>query len=347
MHLKTCLAAAFLLLGCSEYDLHGSKNPNGGPDESGDTTNDGDGDTLPVDGAGGLSGRICSPAGNTWVANARVWVEMGDGTIYETFTDADGYFTLNNLPPGIHTVYVQKGSFSTSFDVEVFEDFITEMATEECLDDDIAVAVLTGDYDTIEHFLTTLGISHDLYAGVYDDEYINFLRDPAKMSDYDIIFINCNTDSSGWSYGNEIGANLRNFIQDGGSVYASDYSYWFIEKAVPNANEFPGDDASPGSAWGEGDSGYVYGADIVSPDLQAALGKTTVDLNYDTVWVPIDSTTGSTLIQGTYPTWLGSTFGPLVTQYDNGGTALYTSFHNEAQATADMERLIEEFVFSL
>ena len=40
-------------------------------------------------------------------------------------------------------------------------------------------------------------------------------------------------------------------------------------------------------------------------------------------------------------------YGPLVFSYNSGGTALYTSFHNEAQATADMDRLIEEFVFSL
>jgi hypothetical protein len=326
-----------MLAGCSEYDLHTDKTNKNGPEDSGETDTDGDDTTVSED-DGGLAGRICTPNGNSWVANARVWVEVG-GVVYETYSDADGYFTLTGVPTGIHTVYVEKGSFSTSFEVEVVKDVVTELATDECLDDDLSVAVVTGNYDTIENFLDDLGISYDKYDGLGTQYLDALLRDPAKLAGYDIVFINCSTMTTGMSYKTEIGFNLRNFVEGGGSIYASDYSYWFVELALPHANEFPGDDGDPGAAWGNGDSGYITG-NVISPELQAALGKTTVELNYNTIWVPVDSTTGETLISDSY-------WGPLVTKYQDVGTALYTSFHNEAQSTADMDRLIEEFVFSL
>ena len=88
---------------------------------------------------------------------------------------------------------------------------------------------------------------------------------------------------------------------------------------------------------------------VVDVDLRAALGKQTVQLNYNTIWVPIESTAGSTLIEGSYETWSSyNEYGPLVFQDDVGaGRVLYTSFHNEAQAPADMEKLTEEVADSL
>ena len=75
-------------------------------------------------GAGDIIGRICDTAGDGWVVGATVWVSIdldGDGVEdmnIEATTDGDGYFTLEEVPPGTHIIMVEKGSFSTSFQVE-------------------------------------------------------------------------------------------------------------------------------------------------------------------------------------------------------------------------------------
>ena len=304
-------------------------------------------------GLGGISGRICAPSGDHWVSNALVWIEA-EAIRYETTTDLDGMFVLEGLPAGVHTVHVEKGFFTADFDVLVVEGTVTPLAEDECLQDDVEIAVVTGDYDNIEGFLSDLGFSHDIYNALDSSEFQDLLLDPAVLDTYDIVFINCNTTFDLKAMSAYIGPNLRDFVEGGGSVYASDYSYYLIEAAFPEAASYPGNDSDPGDAWGEGSTGVVD-ADLIAPDMAVALGKDSVLINYNTSWVPIKSTIGNVILEGAWPTrdpfWGTPTtvFGPMAYQYqvEGGGSVLYTSFHNEVQATNDMRRMIEEFIFSL
>ena len=70
------------------------------------------------------------------------------------------------------------------------------------------------------------------------------------------------------------------------------------------------------------------------------------------VWAVAESTAGGveTLLRGDARLWLGGDAGtvPLAVRTQEGaGTALFTSFHNESQNTFDMDRLLEEIIFSL
>ena len=68
--------------------------------------------------------------------------------------------------------------------------------------------------------------------------------------------------------------------------------------------------------------------------------------------VPDERQVVEVLVQGDAPInwWYGGgevSSAPLAVRFDKGGTALYTTFHNETQATIDMEKLLEEIILSL
>jgi hypothetical protein len=359
MMTRVMLAALMLLGGCSEYDIHASTDTNNGAGDDDVDPNNGDSKNDPNAEKGGVTGRICAPSQNVYIANAEVWIQFTDGSRISTTTDGDGYFTLDDVPEGIHTVYVSKGSFSTQFEVKIEADTITTLAEEECLEGDINVAVVTGDYDDVGAILDSLGIDYDMYDGTFygGGQYANLLGNPSKMASYDIIFFNCGMDDS-WSYGygpislNEIRQNVRQFVQGGGSIYASDWAYFMIEAPFPNMVTFVGNDNTYGNAQ-VGESGF-YTVEVLDPALKSILGSSSATINYDLpAWVvPEKASDSEVLVRGTVSYYenyvnLKTRMVPLLLAGDDNGRALFTSFHNEAQTTIDMDKILREIVFSL
>ena len=356
-----------LAVGCSEYEIKGVGDPALGADDTGVLVADDTSGTTPVDPAdlGAIQGRVCNTNGGDWVVGADVYISVdsdGDGSEdyrIETTTDADGYFTLEDVPMGTHTVYVEKGSFSTSFDVMVDEPGTVTIAEEECLDaTDVEIAVITGSYDSIGDILDNLDMEYTKYNGITGQAYVQFLTDLSEMQQYDIIFFNCGI-SDGWinSQGSAIGANIKSYVEGGGSIYTSDWAFFFFEKAFPNAVGFYGEDNRVDSAR-VGREGNIN-ASVLDANMQAVLGSNMADLYYDlgswAVAETADDANTEILIRGDapYDDWMSWSFGtvpnsPLAIRYDFGsGTAIYTSFHNERQATVDMTRLLEEIILSL
>ena len=341
-----------LVVGCSDYDIQSIPDTPGTPDDGDGDGLDDDGNPV-VDGAtGDVTGRICSPSEASYVVGARVWVELGDGQLLETTTDGDGFFTLRDVPVGTQQVNVQKGSFYTSFDVMITEGVMTELAEEECLRDDLAIAVVTGDYDHIESLLRDLAIEYDAYS---DPNAL--LRNPSRLSGYDIVFFNCGMDDS-WTYSsNQVGNNVRDYIASGGSIYTSDWAYYVVEAGLPEMVTFVGPDTTPGAAYA-GMSGTVT-AEVLSPNLKALLGKNTAQINYDLdYWAVADRIDqGTPLLRATVDyldpsdPWgltIASKKSPLAIVMEHGnGKALYTSFHNEQQITGDMLLILEDIILSL
>ena len=65
------------------------------------------------------------------------------------------------------------------------------------------------------------------------------------MESYDIIFFNCGSSGSWWSQNRQgITENIRSYVGNGGSIYASDLEYVFIEEAFPDKIDFFGEDAN-------------------------------------------------------------------------------------------------------
>lgn len=314
------------------------------------------------EGHGTITGRVCSPQGDVWLADAHVWVTRPDSSLNETWTDLDGWFTLENVAAGMQTLQIEKGSFYSEQQVEVIEGQATELAEPTCLDAGSAhVAVVTGDWDSIENILAAAGITDvTLYDGLNgtspsDSDLLGNLQ---EMSQYDIIFLNCGQYPANFFTDANIINNLRAFVDAGGSLYTSDWAYDFVEVAFPESVDFYGDDNMRNAA-AAGVDGPIS-ANVTDPALAQALGQSTVSLNYDLPqWVlPIGAAANARiLVRGNAEALNMQTFqfesvndAPLAVQFhigQNGGSVIYTSFHNEHQATQDMNLILTYMIFEL
>lgn len=326
----------------------------------------------PADGYGIISGRVCNPSGYTWVEGAKVYINVADETgrffdVLEVLSDADGYWSLEDVPEGYGIwVYVQKGDEVIEVhQVDVFADQETRLEEPDCFDPAVLdVAVITGDYDAFDQVLDAVGVStYRLIDGLYGDEMLDFLLDLDSMREYDVIFFNgghvedgiiYDTQDSQNAIPNQVKANLLNYVQSGGSIYASDWAYYFIEVAVADAIDFYDDDATVGAAM-VGDIGDLQ-AQVIDPYMQILLGGGTADIGFElnnwVVPVGVDPDV-EVLLQADAGLWQSSTTvtnSPIAAYYEpipDQGVIIYTAFHNETQITVDMRLLLMEIILSL
>ncbi|MEZ4318692.1 MAG: carboxypeptidase-like regulatory domain-containing protein [Myxococcota bacterium] len=350
MRLFYCACIA-LASGCSDYGVRSfDQVPDLGPDGT-------DG-PPPVEGVvtlGGVRGRICGPSGDSWVSGATVRVEHAEG-VAETLTDGNGWFIVDGIPTGTVDVVITKGSFLTVFQVDVVEGQIADLPQEECIEQgDVSIAVLTGAYDHIQEILGHVGLAYDEINGVQAASSLSLLRDPNRMAQYDVLFFNCGMSDAWLDHDTEVAQNLRTFVENGGSIYASDWSYYLVEASFRDQNSFAGNDFEPGSAY-VGATGTVQ-ANVLDPSMQQLLGSNQAVINYDLdSWAAmVSADNATTLIEGPYEYYTGdfwggteTRFAPLASRFQYGqGTVIYTSFHNEQQTTFDMDLLLQDIVLSL
>ncbi|HEY4223979.1 MAG TPA: carboxypeptidase-like regulatory domain-containing protein, partial [Myxococcota bacterium] len=205
----------------------------------------------PPPGSGTVSGRVCASDGTTWLAGATVQVTRADGTVTTTTTDGNGAYTLVGVPVGAQTVDITKGSFSTSIQVNVTADQTTVVPDDQCAitNPAVKIAVVTGEYDQVETVLGDLGVNPSNIT-TYDGADVptqwntQLLDDFATLSQYDIVFFNCGLDDNPLVVFHDPTAiaNLQQFVQNGGSVYASDWAFSLVETAWPNEIDFVGTD---------------------------------------------------------------------------------------------------------
>lgn len=353
------MLTAFFLTGCvMENNIHTPDHQNSGIDDQGQP---GQGEDIPTDAPddlelsqGDVWGQICAPAGDAWVVGAHVYVDIdvdGDGTPEwraEDWTDEDGAFLLTGLTTGMHTINVEKGSFRTTFDVEVDEDG-TELSSAECLDpDSVSVAVVTGEFDAVEQIIRDLGIDYDIFEGRTGPQYVGLLTDPDALAAYDIVFLNCGINDMWRPRADQVNTALNQYVASGGSIYASDWAFSIIENSFAERIDFLGNDSQQMSV-AVGREGTID-ADVVDPDMQGVLGGTIAKLNYDLGnWAVISDADADILIKGNTQTYGSGRQEdvPLAVQFDEGGRVIYTTFHNENQLTVDMEILLREIILKL
>ncbi len=270
----------------------------------------------------------------------------------DTWKRCLGTFTLVGVPEGVWTVTIEKGSFSATYEVAVFEGEITAIPVPVCLEaHDVKIAVITGEYDDIGAILTTMGLGFDNYEGYTADDYIALLTDLSALQTYDMVFFNCGINTSWYNDYATIRDNLETYIHDGGRVYVSDWSYFFIELPVPDAIDFYGTDSTFGTAL-DGAPGDLT-ADVLDPTMQVMVGGTTAELNFNlNSWALAEAAgTGATvLVSADAGLYSGGTLSDakLAIKVEYGaGRAIFTAFHNEAQATVDMGLLLREIVLTL
>lgn len=249
------------------------------------------------------------------------------------------------------------------------------------------LAVIRGDYDRIEGVLDDLGFAYDLYCGDGGDHRParRLLADRALLSSYEVVFVNCGSGIDLRATNPEverIRENLRAFVEGGGALYVSDLSADFVAALWPGAIEFdattrepapapvccvclddcpfecasdpveppgpycaePGARAQPCGAGvrGHGATGE-RAAQVVDGRLAALFGGDALTVRFNLPgWVAIDA-----LGPETEPlvTAAGT---PLMAAFSVGaGRVVYTSFHNSAQAEADIRALLSALVFQL
>ncbi len=293
------------------------------------------------EGVGDINGQVTSPGGAAQIIGAEVTIE-GYGT---TTTDANGQFTFTDVPSGQHNIDIVKNDFRGFHSVQICGDTDNNIAL------DIAppphsFAVVPGDFDSIEIVLQNMGLVANEH---FDYLQATDLKNVTNLSGYNVLFLNCTGSPLGAD--TEVQSTLRAFVNAGGRVYASDWAYEYVEETWPDAVHFNGDLAgSPNPKIGQ--IGEAT-ATVHDPDLSQYLGKTSVALNYDLpAWVVMEGAADTTnvLIEadatftelGLQPAW------PLLVQFDQGdGSVIYTTFHNEAQTTGDMDAILTYLVFTL
>lgn len=343
--------------------------------------------------AGAISGRVCAPAEREWVAGAIVSVEAIDcNGVRVTITATsgpDGSFRLENVPSGAWTVKAVAGAFSQTYQVTVSEGREEIIPVDAlCVQQDVVrVAVITGFGDRIENLLTNVGIQFDTFDGNagWSTSAAPFLSDPLQLERYDLIFIDCAAATN--LYTVDLGPsatlivdNLRRYVMNGGSLYASDWAVTFLALAFPsivrpdlrNVNMV----TSPFEATEL--SGYApqtIMAQVTDPSLARAIGASTVPITFPDAtgarsgnWGLLDlaGTQATVLVEGQAITCsqgavvcnAQSAPGPTVTAplaikfkltpaTERGGNVFYTAFHNIAQTGTGVADILRWIVFRL
>lgn len=320
------LAAAMLFTGCD-------------PDDDGRGGN-GSGDEPSIDGpTGSVELHVTAPNGSTPLVGATVSV-IGYESL-QAETDSTGLAELPQVPVGEVALAIAKGPYYCELVLEV-EEGLTTTDQFSIPADSVKMAVVLGAWDSIELVLERLGFSY--FSGAYDIILANDLASEEVVARYDVIFINCGVPLDN-SRNADVQANLRSHVESGGYLYVSDWSSTYVDEIWPEAIQFVSPDAQIGY------EGTVRG-DIVDSELAAAMGTDEMDITFDLgAWVVIDSVGVGTRVhvQGDVQTEQGPMSDrPLTVSFTPGdGKVIYTSFHNEAQTTSDMDHILEFIVLGL
>lgn len=203
------------------------------------------------------------------------------------------------------------------------------------------LAVTPPQYDDMGAVLKRMGIS-------VIEVSANSLDNLSTWEKYDAVYLNC-----GSIYPSpEKTAALKKYVQDGGVVYASDFSGELIEAAFPDRINFYGEDKkNPQSFKAKVGSAGEVQANIVDQGLASIVGKKNVKINFDLgSWVVIDSVNSGVRVHMTSEIKVYdynnekdnvSKDRPLVVSFQEGkGEVLFTSFHNEAQTSEDLNKIL-------
>jgi hypothetical protein len=319
---------------------------------------------------GSISGRVCDPSGRTWLSDATVYTHLidGAGSLYDTrtvYTDRDGKWTLEELPPEVtYDVYVQYGDEVIDFfAVEVEDSAAVVLEDPDCFDPlALDVAVVTGDYDSFDVVLDNMGFAnYTLVDGLSEADLADFLGDVEAMKAYDIIFFNGGHIEDGIVYGLDgvtadpvLMANVVEYVEGGGAIYASDWAYDVVETGWPDRVDFVGDDETPDAAQ-VGEYGVVQ-ATVADAALAEWLGAETMSIEYDLpVWPPIESVDPSVTshLQGGVSYRVGTeTYNladvPLLVSYTAGeGKVVFSTFRVAKNGTSEMLEVLQYIMYNL
>jgi len=282
-------------------------------------------------GESSISGRVTTPKDNFGVAGAKVHLESADCW---TETDSSGDFTFNDVPATESNVTVSRGSFKTVAKVKAGDDNVVKFESVGT-----KIAYMEGAYDQAEQLLAELGFKSDLLMPA---DLIT-----SKLNEYNILFLNCGLVEI---LREPEYAAIKSWVDKGGSLYLSDMAGKEMQTMFDDRITFLG---------GVGEVMEEAKATIVSEKLQKEINKKQLTLTFDLpVWWVIDSVSSNTevLVKGVVSHSKDAESNgdiveserPLAARFKYGnGQVTYTSFHDEAQLSADVKLLLRNMILGL
>lgn len=297
-------------------------------------------------GLGVISGKVVSPNGKA-IGNATV--EVVGNEKYNTKTDTEGDFSFE-VPSGEQKLRIFTGSgevFGSSKNVLVLSEKTVSLEPIPLdLFPSSKLAYVQGDYDHIESIITnTLGYEVALLEHAE-------LENLDNLKKYDVVFFNCGYSGlSGDSASSQvqmdnIRKNIGNYVKGGGKIYASDYAFGYIAPQCETGygNIFESNNIIIGKdemcLAMNGNEQTITG-DVADEDLANIIGEKAeivFDLGGWAMVHPTPSFKGNVLVEGDNSAVLA------FSQKIGEGQLLYTTFHNEANISEDMEAILEFFI---
>ncbi len=335
----------------------------------------------------------------------------GIQVVTKTCTASDGKFDLSNVPSGEITLGIAKGLFKKEIKTKVQGGgtltLTKEQGTLPNQSGDGAqiprIAVVTGDFDRMEDMIAKMGLGTVDSSGAIvngterftlidgnnsldDAAYQNFditIGDINELKKYDIIVINCGNIYEEMLGEQAVRGRLAQYVSDGGRIFATDWSYDFVEQVFPDSLDFLGDDTTPATSpevmdtAQEGDDGITTNAEVLVPTLKSWLGNvkcgsetnpsnTLSCLNTDGTIHIGDFLSGWAVINGPHQgkeaivtEWIrgevswsgGNGVNPLTMTFPSGsGKILYSSYHTSGEPHPyflPQERILQYLLFEI
>lgn len=362
-----------------------------------------------------LTGTLFAPDGTTPIGNALVYVEGSSQASASaadrkfaaavpdpsqcgvpptaswayTCTGADGSFTLDGQWPTSAVLKAKKGAFSLTQTVTSTSGGTVALGSVALPATGVQMAVVKGSYDSVEDVLAKLGYgeveSGQLKPGtekfaLLDNDTSLYATDTgtgkANIFKYSIVFLNCGTDEMSVTDPARLQI-LRDYVNGGGRLYASDLAYDFVEQAFPGQVDFHGSVGRSAASAETPDDAEVGDSDIES---QATLDPVLRDwlatvqcasgacLGADNTAKVDGFLSGWAVMEGPHAgadvrvwvkgpvTYSGQTTPvekPLTVSFEVGsGRVTYTSYHNESFLASEagfspVERIMQFLVFEL
>jgi hypothetical protein len=297
-------------------------------------------------------------------------VELTSATPY-VLTAADGTFDLPSPFTGAWQLVVQKGQFRRVRPIEVVEGDVAvppestrfPSKTDDAAGDHIPkMAVVTGAWDAVEVTLAKLGLGtlKKGFLGIPTIDQANFavlgpgdgsklLGDAGALSQYNIVFLPCTGDASSdpickdfWDAADaKVKQNLAEFVQGGGKLYVTDWSYEYVRQPFPGFLSWVGESADIGSACSLGE--WSGAASTKDPGLQAwmtAQGLLPFEAEKNYLQISgvhaqpgVDADGNPTTIEP--KVWVEASGRPATVSFEQKcGRVLYSTYHTEADQSS-------------